>query len=166
MLKITSKKELEILSVDMSGYTPFIAEFQNQKSQVPIYWRIGNFDNTLLEIAINSHSGCISSVSILMLSEPIYMPLTEKNELSVEVCMPIIEVEKWPEDGDLDIHSDFKVCGYDNSLRLILSNDIKPVKIYRNQSVDFFVGSAGELIGIEFSNLDKAELSDLLMIGD
>lgn len=161
MLKVISSKEAVDVVTDMSGYTPFTSEFLNEKTPTPIYWRIGDFESSLIEIGLNKNSGCISGVSLLMFNDGSNVPLEGREKLVVEVGTPIFDIKEWAENGCLDVQSDFRVFRGKGSLRLLFSSDVKPIKIYRNESVDFCVGGAGELIWIEFSSLDETSLSEL-----
>ncbi|MEP7731521.1 hypothetical protein [Marinomonas primoryensis] len=158
MLKVTSSKEVGDVNIDMGGYTPLISEFHNEKSSIPIYWRVGDFESSLIEVGLNKNSGCILSVSLLMFDSVSDVPFVGSSDLAVEVGMPIFDIEGWPEDGSLDIQSYFRVFKAEDRLRLMFSDELKPVKIYRNKTVDFCISEMGELIWIEFLSLVESEL--------
>ncbi|WP_298772961.1 hypothetical protein [uncultured Shewanella sp.] len=159
MLNIISIKEPEEIQVLDSGYVPFIAEFKKQKISVPLYWRTGNFKDTLIEIAINPDSGCISEISIVMLKSISSIADIHLDELLIESFLPIIDVTGWPEDRFLDVESDFEVYGSHKYLRVMFFKKEKITKIYRSFSVDFLVGKGDKLIGIGVAGVNIKEIS-------
>jgi len=161
VLKVISRKDVVDVVTDMSGYTPFISEFIDERTPTPLYWRIGDFKSSLIEVGLNKRSGCISSVSLIMFNGGSVAPIGGREEQVVEVGMPVFDIQDWDEDRCLDIKCDFNILRGKGCLRLLFFSDVKLAKVYRNKSVDFGVGELGELIWIEFSSLDEVSLDEL-----
>ena len=162
MLTVVSKKEVVDVVCDMSGYTPFVAEFSDERTPTPVYWRIGDFDRSLIEIGLNENSGCVSNVALVMFSEESVSRAVGREELEIEIGMPVFDIRELTESGGLDNHYNFRIIVNRDSLRLLFIDDIKPVKVYRNKSVDFGVGEGGELVWLEFFSLEEGALFELI----
>jgi len=154
MLKIIGSKDCCDPQVEFGEYLPLKIfcgdKFFNSKS----YWRVGNFQSSLMEIEIDQESLQLMAVSVIISDEVIWgLPEIDFSCAKVDNGWPVIDVKEWPMDGIKDEEISFRIFVDDKNIFIQMCHQKTTSKVISVNNVAFGVDSNNFLIWIMASNL-------------
>ena len=144
-------------------YIPIQVEFNHSidlgKDRI-LYWRIGDFKKSLMEISISENSCKLLSLTLTLFNK-INKDIKRKNsgdEILKKEGLPIIDIKKWPKNRYLDVNKEFKVdVGHESIIIKIENKNIKFEIV--NGKVSFGIGEDNDLCKIEIDNIEKNKIN-------
>ncbi len=136
MLTVIGETPFEELETELGDYVPF--KFQcHINGGLPIYWRTGDLESTLLEIEINADNGQVVGASLLLTGViKKGLPALQLPE-NLHAGLPIVCTSNWPDDRFLDEVNPFDVFIDDTRLLVMLNNNTAETKSMGSDSIDF-----------------------------
>ncbi|GFZ32148.1 hypothetical protein CSC2_26740 [Clostridium zeae] len=166
MLNVVKMNSTIAEKIEIDPYVPVKIRWGqwNLVKEPTIYWRTGDFKNSLIEIGIASKSGVIRSFTIVH-SKDIFLDSThiEFTKSYVEGT-PMFDLSNWPESGRLDESGIVEIHYNEGELTVILSKNTVTTKIVSGR-IYFGLDTNSNVcaIGIcEFSDMEKVQISDTL----
>ncbi|ENJ9654212.1 hypothetical protein AB2T14_001835 [Clostridium botulinum] len=167
MLKVLECKDKELVNIEFDRYVPLNIEFGswNVSEESTIYWRIGDFKKSLIEIGIGKNKGELRSIT-LTLAENVYKLDNLKNEnLKVVEGMPKIQVDNFENETYIDEKGDIKVyIGSDTVCIVFSENEV--ISFIKNYNIEFGIDSNEMISRIIVKNVKNSEkdiLADALV---
>lgn len=159
MLNVIGETPCEELETELGDYVPF--KFQCHKNRgLPIYWRTGDLESTLLEVEINSSNGQVVGASLLLAGVVKKgLPALQFPENS-HAGLPIVCTSNWSDDRFWDEIKPFDVFIDESRLLVMLSNNTAG-KILVAGNVTFGICTDGSLSWMLVSDLDPNRLAEL-----
>lgn len=156
MLKVIGNKNCEQLDVELGDYV--LLELQCHSKGLPIYWRTGNFETTLLEVKINADDGQVIGACLLLAGEVKKgLPVLRFPENSYG-GLPVVCTDHWPDDRFLDEVKPFDVFVNEVCLLVMLSKQ-NAEKTFVAGNVTFGICANGSLSWLLVSDLDPDRLA-------
>ncbi|MBN3726005.1 hypothetical protein [Burkholderia sp. Ac-20379] len=122
MLKIIGEIPCAGVSTEFGDYVPFAFQFLGDEKAPHFYWRAGNMNSTLFEVAIDRKSGKIEGGSLISFG-PVKDGLPNLDGITVLANgVPIVCTENWPGNRYMDDVLDFQIY-VDSSRIMILFSD-------------------------------------------
>lgn len=119
LLKIIGLKRDEKVVAEFGDYLPFKFDLTDGESCNCVYWRLGNFKSSLIEIGVDRKSGVVASFS-LVIFDCFERGVPElSTSLRAEVGVPCFSVDCWHEEMLLDERAEVRVFYDSNKMMLI-----------------------------------------------
>ncbi|EQB89811.1 hypothetical protein J2Z44_001697 [Clostridium punense] len=166
MLKVFKLEEIKKENVEFDIYTPVNIEFGvwNISEEPTIYWRTGDFCNSLIEIGIGKYKKDIRSITLTICKDVYVVDNYGENSFNRFKGSPILELENTNDETFTDENGTLKVYIENTSISVIFS-DNKINDCLENGSVDFYLDDNKSLIGLRINNIsedNKAMLKEAL----
>ena len=157
--KVTNSKQCK---VDIDYYVPFKINLGNEKSYTPkIYWRIGNFKNSLMEISIDEKSGMLRGITLTSVNKAHLVNATLENINIVESGTPVFLLDGNIKNGLCDQVVDFYVYLSMEFIMVNFSEESHPYKYIELERVRFGFDKDNKLISVTIKDLSGNEYSEL-----
>lgn len=148
--------------VNIDYYVPFTIKLGNRESYTSkIYWRIGNFINSLLEISIDEKSGMLRDVTLVSVDKAYLVNTTLKNVESVESGTPVFLPDENIQNGLCDHVMDFYVYLSKEFIMVNFSEECHPCKFVELERVRFGFDNNNKLISVIVKDLSDDEYIEL-----
>jgi len=163
MLKVLETALLKEEKLELDGYT-FNIRWNQLLATGHVFWRTGNFRNSLLEIGINRESHVLEEMHIVNIQKD-WIALDEilnlnDPALSRDTGLPIIEWYDYsPSPMYVDEVGHFAIHLAYSHLSLLIGNDNSVVKILVAGRTLFGINASNNLVGIQVIDLDAQETS-------
>jgi hypothetical protein len=138
-------------------YVP--VKYANEKSQcLPIYFRTGDFESSLLELAVEPDTGKIIGLQLLLAGCIQHCkPVLELPEY-FNKGVPILGAEQWEHASTLDEHNPIKVH-IDNGEIIILMNSLPMKSLIVTGSLKFGFDSEDKLMAIISARFNESAIN-------
>lgn len=156
MLKVINYEEMKKDNIEFDIYTPINIEFGtwNISKESTVYWRIGDFEKSLLEIGLGKYKKDIRSITLTICENVYEVENYFENDFNVLKGSPIFELENINDEMYLDENGILKVYIENESISIVFSeNKIK--NCIQNNNIYFYLDENKELIGIKINNVSK-----------
>jgi len=157
--------------ITIDGYVPVDIKLIDYKKLPPFYWRVGNGQKCLLELAVLPENGFLSSITLVMIEpgsihkkEPLLIHLSD----SVE-GLPVVDATIWECSGNDDFSQRF-VDDFNLDIQAIVSKSSILLIIGENEkstswikcSEHFYVGVDDErnIVNLFLNNLTQSEIEN------
>ena len=168
----------------MDAYIPLWLRC-SKSTEVPIYWRTGNFDTSLLEIGLDSEKGMICAITLTSIDpDRFVVEETPIRAVSSVFGMPIFDIIEWKDDLFKEEYLPFSVVIGRNSLTIFLGSketclqttyDLGPImfgvslepevgirpRMYGMGKVVLGTNSSSQLCYLLFDGINEKELDSL-----
>ncbi|MFB0825965.1 hypothetical protein ACEU07_11825 [Chromobacterium violaceum] len=162
MLKIERLGEVVRMTPEFGGYLPFKCDFiGRQRGDGGVYWRLGNFESSLVEIEVDKDSGVIASFSLVMFDSLMGGIPNLNIPLRKEVGVPLFPLESWQGEMFLDEKAEIQVFFESDALMVAWSNVCETTWIVESDGVSFGVGPCDRLCWIYVQGLPKDFINGL-----
>ena len=160
MLKIININPIVNNTVEIDYHVPFTVNVdeKNVFNEKKIYWRTGNFNNSLLEIGIGEKSGELKSIVLTMVNKA----STENIEfevLEISKGVPIFDISMLHK-NIYDHVSEYSVSLTTSSVLVVFSEKRVVKTLIRMERVEMGFGFENELIFIKVNELSLIEYQD------
>lgn len=164
MLKIIGLKRDERVVAEFGDYLPFKFDLIDGEGCNCVYWRLGNFKSSLIEIGVDRKNGVMVSFS-LVIFDCFERGVPEWNtSLREEAGVPCFSVDCWCEEMVLDERAEVRVF-YDSNKIMIVWADVGMTEwIAVSGSVEFGVGFSGRLCWVCVGGLPAESISGLSLL--
>ena len=161
MLKIINVNPIVNNTVEIDYHVPFTVNVdeKNVCNEKKIYWRTGNFNNSLLEIGIGEKSGDLKNIVLTMVNKA----STENIEfevLEISKGIPIFDISMLNK-NIYDHVSEYSVSLTTSSVLVVFSEKRVVKTLIRMERVEMGFGFENELIFIKVNELSLIEYKDL-----
>lgn len=163
MLYIESNLPATDATVECDGYVPLIVRLKGDFQFPAKYWRIGDFNQSLVEIRIDPSNGALYRVTITLLKELLGEPLPQVHFDSIPEGLPCTSVSIW-EDGSnrIDVEQPVLASLFDNRLVLRFGEIVDALpNSTRCGRLAFLIDEKHVLRGIEVCDLTGEEIDNL-----
>ena len=164
LLKIIGLKRDEKVVAEFGDYLPFKFDLTDGESCNCVYWRLGNFKSSLIEIGVDRKSGVVASFS-LVIFDCFERGVPElSTSLRAEVGVPCFSVDCWHEEMLLDERAEVRVF-YDSNKIMIAWADVDTTEwIVVSDCVEFGIGFSGRLCWVCVRGLPEESISGLSLL--
>ncbi|WP_313108738.1 hypothetical protein [Atlantibacter sp.] len=159
------------VAITIDGYVPVDIKIFDSKKLPPLYWRIGNGNKSLLELAVLPENGLVSSITLVMI-EPSSIHKTDclPVHLSDSVNgLPIVNTGLWKYSGSDDFSQRF-VDDFSLDIQVKISLDSMLLVIGENKeatswircSDNFYLGidDGRNIVNLYLEKLTKSEIEN------
>jgi hypothetical protein len=161
-MQISSFRNICPVNIESDGYVPAIARFQGDFEFPPLYWRTGDFKNTLLEFGVDRRTGAISKITVTSIDglNVVQWPVVENESISDGI--PCADPQCFVDKSRIDVEQNVAAFLQGNNLAVWFGEAI-PTKVvsYRCGQVTFMVDAANILRGIMFSEFTPGQIANL-----
>ncbi len=168
MLKVVGATSVDTCAVEMDGFVPLSFRCLGAPN-VPIYWRTGNFDTSLLEIGLHPITGAICSVTVTSIDPSGFLAARSGLDDVRRTLpgMPFCDIAAWPSDRFKDEAGDFTIEVGENSVTIWLAPLRSVDAMYEAGSARFGVDVTEHLCCLLFERLNTQDIEHLgqLVIG-
>ncbi|WP_374420571.1 hypothetical protein [Chromobacterium sp.] len=163
-MKIIGLKRDEKVVAEFGDYLPFKFDLTDGESCNCVYWRLGNFKSSLIEIGVDRKSGVVASFS-LVIFDCFERGVPElSTSLRAEVGVPCFSVDCWHEEMLLDERAEVRVF-YDSNKIMIAWADVDTTEwIVVSDCVEFGIGFSGRLCWVFVRGLPEESISGLSLL--
>ncbi len=156
MLKVLKYGQIKKENIDFDVYIPINIEFgsHNILEEPTIYWRLGNFNDSLIEIGIGKYKRDISSITLTICKDIYEVDNYIKDNFSKIKGSPILELENINSEIYIDKECTLKVYIESSSISIIFS-DNKIRNCLENGNVDFYLDDNKSFIGLRVNNISE-----------
>lgn len=161
MLKAVGSIKVTDFYMVIDDYVPFTFRCKETASVQPLYWRIGNFKDSLIEIGINQNSGAVCALTITCFIKPIATLQEDDFELVAENTyegVPICDIRNWPSDRFWDDLIEFKAIFEKDKLYILINSPTDIRHSYRVGNLVFGFDSGANLSWLEINNLSSVDI--------
>ena len=159
------------VEVECDGYVPLVIRFDGYYALdfwVPIYWRTGDFERSLVEIGVNPSSGAICEV-VLVCLPGIETTALVSAEASDETGLPGASLSQWPVESQWSeaiVRTDVNqrvVGSLVNGELILLFGDVDSASLrhIRCDRVAFLIDPSRNLRGLRVADLSPREIENL-----
>ena len=163
MLKVKSSIEVTNITLKINDYIPITLKCADVSIDLPLYWRIGNFKNSLMTVGLNPENGAICSV-VLTLSEYI-QKLNEEIPFNIQYFffgVPVCEVINWPINRYKDEEENFVVSIINDSVIITFGEFSNALAQYEIKNVIFYIDKENNLCGFKFNKIQQFDLDKII----
>lgn len=149
------------VEVDFGEYLPLKIYQKNYFSDSSIYWRVGNFHTSLLEIQIDRGSGQIIAISFLagkVVKECFEFDLSD---VMIQAGWPIVDVSSWSEEEIIDEVIEFRILTSDGQLLIDFSDGHSIRRAILAGNLKFMVDEKNIIRQVLVSELPEKDLIEL-----
>ena len=166
MLKVLECEGIKKENIDFNMYIPINIEFGvwNISEEPTIYWRTGDFNESLIEIGIGKYKRDIRCITLTICKNVYEVDSYIENKLSKSKGSPILELENTNDEIYIDEKGILKVYIESTSVSIIFSDD-KITNCLENNNIEFYLDGNKAVTGIRIKNIsndDKKILKDAL----
>lgn len=156
MLKVVKHLATKKENIAFDLYTPINIEFGvwNISEEPTIYWRIGDFSRSLLEIGIGKNKKNIRSLTLTICNNLYEVGNYSENNFNISTGSPVLELENANDEIYTDEKGTLKVYIESTSVSVIFSDNIIN-SCLQNGNVDFFIDNNKSLIGFRVNNINE-----------
>lgn len=162
MIKIGNIKEVKNVSIKYDLYIPIDIEFgkRNNVSESVLYWRVGDFEKTLVEIGVERNSKEICSIT-LVICDKVYEPESVYNSFhNTMIGCPMIVMSNLEERTYIDESRSVAVYFEKNDVYILFDKtDVKVCII--NGNIEFLVDAENNWVGICIKDITQESLEIL-----
>ena len=156
-------------TIECDGYIPLVLRWTRSSLFPPIYWRLGDFEYSLIELGVNEQTGAICEVTVTSLASITEgLPFPKVGPTEFLSGLPCCDLKLWPEEvRRIDERSEIQAF-YEKStflLRIIRSSSQinSPSRVeYRSGNVCFRLDQENALREIEVRNLSEIQMENLV----
>lgn len=164
MIKVKETEAVLKSYIEFDDYIPINIEFGkwNISIEPTIYWRTGDFNNTLIEVGVGSEKGILRSITLILAK---HINIIEHNdELNPNNLMegiPIIKIEGGLKNTYTDQKGKLDLLLYNNKIKIVFSNtDVK--SCIKSDRVCFGIDENDFISYIEIVDISEYERNKLL----
>ncbi|WP_147407017.1 hypothetical protein [Pseudomonas sp. 91RF] len=150
MLKVTGCKEGSLAEIQFGEYVIADVVFEGERHPAaPLYWRVGDFAESLLEIGINRVSGAVAKVCLVACGEREVLQDHRQYLAGSSISgIPVFDIAGWPDSRYKDEVGYLEVAESEAVLVMFFSSDKVVELVYEFSGVRFGVAFGGRLIWI------------------
>lgn len=154
------------IEIECDGCTPLTVRFDRHRrpaSTALKYWRTGDFNNSLIEIAINPSSGEIVEIVVKALHSIVQEPIVA-SESHGETGVPVVSMSQW-KGGQQSIDMPQEICGsLANRELTVVACEAKSMALakLRCGRVVFLTDHLHYLRGFQVLGLSEADVNSIL----
>lgn len=177
MLRVVGSVSADDCWIVMDEYVPLRLRCSH-KPDVPIYWRTGNFDTSLLEVGLHPDTGAICTVTVTGtdLFDPSgfrVMPnATSASAMSRIRGMPICNIAGWPSDPFIERFRDrfkdepgpFTVTVGRNNIVVWLGPETPLSVMYESKAMTVGVNASDEICYLLFEGISSHDIDQLCQL--
>lgn len=162
MLKVFKHEEAKKENIEFDIYTPINIEFGvwNISKEPTIYWRIGDFSGSLLEIGIGEYKKDIRSITLTICKNIYEVDNYSESNFNIFKGSPILELENANHKIYTDEKGILKVYIESKSVSIIFSES-EISDCLENDNVDFYLDVNKSLVGLRINNISEENKSIL-----
>lgn len=143
-------------------YVPFTINLGNEKSYTSkIYWRIGNFKNSLMEVSIDENSGMLRKITLTSVDKAHLVNAALENVDIVENGTPVFLLNGNVKHGLCDQVMDFYVYLSKEFIMVNFSEESHPYKFIELERVRFGFDKDNKFISVIVKDLSGDEYNEL-----
>lgn len=166
MLKIFKYKETKQENITFDRYTPINIEFGmwNISKEPTIYWRTGDFHNSLIEIGIGKYKKDIRSITLSICKNVYEIDGCISNNMNILKGCPIVGLENMNNETYIDEKGMLDVYIESKSVYIVFSEN-KIYECLQNNNIEFYLDDNQLLIGLRIykvSEENKIMLKEVL----
>lgn len=156
MLKVLKYGETKKENIKFDVYIPINIEFGscNISEEPTIYLRLGNFNDSLIEIGIGKYKRDIRSITLTICKDIYEVDNHISDNFSKIKGSPILELENINNEIYIDKECTLKVYIESSSISIIFS-DNKIRNCLENGNVDFYLDDNKSFIGLRVNNISE-----------
>ncbi|MBV4414593.1 hypothetical protein J0B02_17585 [Enterobacteriaceae bacterium YMB-R22] len=116
--------ELGDVAITIDGYVPVDVKLIDSQKLPPLYWRVGNGERSLLELAVLPENGLLSSITLVMI-ELGSIHKTDSLPVHFSNCvrgLPVVNTELWKHSGNDDFSQRF-IDSFDIDIQVVMSSE-------------------------------------------
>jgi len=163
--------EVADVAITIDGYIPLDIKFIDYEKHPPFYWRVGNGQKSLLELAVLPQNGFLSSITLVMIEPSL---IHKKDPLLINLSdnvegLPVVDTTIWECLGNDDFSQRFiddfnlgiQTIVSNSSILLIIGEDKKSIK-WIKCSEAFYLGIDDEknIVNLFLKNLTEKEMEN------
>jgi hypothetical protein len=164
LLKIISIEGIKKFSVEFDVYVPCKIRFGSwdMSKEHTLYWRMGDFEKSLIEIGIGSMTGILRSFTLTEAGK-----IIEKNDSFLNInCkiyegIPVFSTEDFPSNGFKDYINQFEVLLGQNNVTISIRKNVFPNKLISLDRILFGVDKDDYLSFLTLSQINSNEMKVL-----
>lgn len=126
-----------------------------------IYWRTGNFKNSLIEISIEKEKGTLKDITLVAVNEVYLIDFPENECEKKQIGVPLFMLDGNTRNGFCDQIIDFFVYLSPKDITIKFQKEIRPVKCVQLGRVRFSFDKEEKLICITVFDLSDYEYCEL-----
>ncbi|WP_250675735.1 hypothetical protein LZ906_012105 [Paraclostridium ghonii] len=156
MLKVFKSESTKEEYIEFDIYTPINIEFGvwNITKEPTIYWRTGDFRESLIEIGIGQYKKDIRSITLSICKNVYEVDNHSNNNFNMLKGIPVLELENINNEIYIDEKGILKVYIESKSISIVFAeNKIKDC--LRNDNVDFYLDDNKSLVGFRVNNITE-----------
>lgn len=143
-------------------YIPCTIEISNEKIyNSKIYWRTGNFKNSLIEFAIDEKSGILNNITLVSVDKVFLTEIELTDKENMRYGTPVFRLDGNINNGLCDQFMDFCVYLSSGYFAIKLIDKIQICKLIELDRVRFGFDDHGSLVLIIVTNLSPCEYDEL-----
>lgn len=156
MLKVISHEEIKREDIKFDIYTPINIEFGlwNIWEEPTLYWRTGDFNQSLIEIGFGKYKKDIRSITLTICKNIYEVENYFGDNISVFKGSPILELENINDEVYTDEKGRLKVYIENESVSIVFSEN-KIRDCLQNNNVYFYLDNNKSLIGLKINKISK-----------
>lgn len=162
MIKIGNIKEAKNVFVEYDLYIPIDIKLgkRNNVSESILYWRIGDFEKTLVEIGIERNNKEICSITLVICDKVYESEKIYNSFQSMIIGCPMVVLNNLEERAYIDESKSVEVYFEKNNVYILFSkNDAKVCII--NGNIEFLVDAENNWVGICIKDIAEESLNIL-----
>lgn len=103
MLRVQGSISVKGCRLQIDDYVPLSFRCPSAMSGLPLYWRSGDFERSLIEVGLNRQSGAICKVTATLIDALTLIPTQNTIDWNDTVeGLPVCEIADWSADGYMD----------------------------------------------------------------
>ena len=162
MLRVISSIDVKGCTLEAGDYVPISFRCQEVASPTPLYWRTGDFKNSLIEVGLNQNSGAICRVTITLIGSYSRTRIEDAVEATdVHRGIPICEISDWSGDRFKDEPFAFTTFIGEDSVSIWVAPEATLKSTYEIGGVCFITDGEGYLRLLQFKGINRSKLDQV-----
>lgn len=162
MIKIGDIKEVKNVSIEYDLYIPIDIKLgeQNKVSESILYWRVGDFEKTLVEIGIERNSKEICSITLVICDKVYELERIYNSYHNTMFGCPMIVIDNFEERTYIDESRSVAVYFEKNNVYILFAKTDAKVCII-NGNIEFLADAENNWVGICIKDITEESLNIL-----
>jgi hypothetical protein len=163
MLTVLGSVPVRQFSLKIDEYVPFSFRCMDITTAAPLYWRTGDFKQSLIEVGLDPVSGVLCTIKVPLLGQISLTPsrCTEPSRQAT-IELPVCD---WPKNRFKDEPCDLHTTIGNGFVSIQFTQPMDIEKTFQIDRLAIHVSPKGEICGITFFDLTEDELTMVGVIG-
>lgn len=159
MLKVVSCTSYSDANVKFDEYIPITFKCLSENTPVPLYWRFGDFERSLMEIGIHPNTGALTKI-VLTKFNNIFRSDGGEEFLTIPGTegVPVFDISSWPDDRFKDEMGVLDVYVGDSFFYIKFLESFITCKVLSVNNVSFGLDGSSNLLWIAFDDLRQEDI--------